>query len=214
MVTNNNINDKNNYIIPYNNGNDSIGLRDVLVTLERGALDNGIEEGLQGLTDIKICSSVLFNQILMSYIYVNLFKPLNVLKKNNRYIKDILYIVMNIYIFLCNRFDKCITISGYYNLIGTDKDYLYRQKQDDGLNPLRNDIENSLLNADNERQKMRASDSKAPILNLAYNNYVHGWNGQIKSNEIKATAKTLQDISADLSVIGEQIRQATIEQQT
>ena len=47
---------------------------------------------------------------------------------------------------------------------------------------------------DNECQKSKARDSKQPILQLAYNNYVHGWNGEIKRKEITSTIKTLDDI--------------------
>ena len=53
---------------------------------------------------------------------------------------------------------------------------------------------------DARRIEARATDSKQPILNIAYANYRHGWNGTIKANEIKSTVKTLADIRQNLSL--------------
>ena len=54
-----------------------------------------------------------------------------------------------------------------------------------------------LKKADNELQLSNARDSKQAILQLAYNNFVHGWNGTIQSNTIKSSYKTLEDIKRE-----------------
>ena len=51
-----------------------------------------------------------------------------------------------------------------------------------------------LKKSDNDLQMANARDSKQSILQLAYNNYVHAWNGDIKANEIKSSYKSLDDI--------------------
>lgn len=175
-----------------------IDLNDVLKALEQACIKYNLD--ITQIHDLDICNSTMFNNVLLGYVNHILFKPVKALYLTDTirltYDKDKILSMVNIYIYLCNTFNKCINLNGFYNLCGIDNTSPYTDNKN-GLNLIHNQISKTILNADNARQKERANDSKQAILNLAYNNYIHSWNGEIKSNEIKSTVKTLSDIKTE-----------------
>ena len=82
-----------------------------------------------------------------------------------------------------------ICFSGFCNMIGYDE-------RNGDAGSLRNfsKLFEKLNAEDNLLMQSRARDSNQPILQLAYSNYRHNWNGQIKENAIKAEVKSLREI--------------------
>lgn len=176
-----------------------IDLNDVLNALKQACEKYNLD--ITQIHDLDICNSTMFNNVLLGYVNHILFKPVKALYLTDTirltYDKEKILSMLDIYIYLCNTFNKRICINGFNSLCGIDNSTIHQHKNDNGLNVLHGQINKTLLNADNTRQQDRANDSKQAILNLAYNNYLHGWNGEIKSNEIKSTVKTLSDIKTE-----------------
>ena len=196
-------NDNYNYIIKYNNDNDVITETDIYNKIEFYAQNHG----LTCLDDLKDVRTAVFNQILFD-VGRGFFKPLKVFKLNNdihnRYDTDKLNILLNIYIDLCLEYDKMLSIAGFVRFAGLGagygSDYANDPSISDELKAVRPFWLKKIESADADRIQERATDSKQPILNIAYANYRHGWNGTIKANEIKSTVKTLTDIRSNLSL--------------
>jgi len=72
-----------------------------------------------------------------------------------------------------------------------------------GLDEALSQIAVRINKSDNELQQMNARDSHQAILNIAYNNYRHAWNGDIRANEIKSSIKTLDDIRRERELLGD-----------
>lgn len=176
--------------------NITITTRDIYNTLNNVAIDYGLN-GLTDLKDREKVSSAMFNNIILKSVGKRLFKQTKALKCSdnlNKYDRDKLIILSYIYINICNIFDIMCTYDGFESLIGCGDNFLQQFENNDTLNAIKPLLTKTFTKVDNDIQKSKARDSKQAILNLAYNNYNHGWNGEIKQNEIKATAKTLEDI--------------------
>lgn len=104
------------------------------------------------------------------------------------YNRDNLYILLDYYIELCNIYNKRISINGYCSITGLNNISCLNS---DGLTAQFSDI---IKRADADRVASQATDSNVPVLRIAYNNFVHNWNGQIKQNEIVTAVRTLEDI--------------------
>lgn len=200
------INDGETALITYNNGLDSITKQDIYNALENSAINNGYEN-LNDISDTSKCSSSKFNVMLKDI--GNIFKSTKALinTKDNlnyksacvwEYDKNKLLYLVNIYSDICFNFNKRCCISGFLNFCGiTDNFIRYNEKEPLLSDNLRDKIVKRLAENDDEQQKNNARDSKQAILNLAYNNYVHGWNGEIKRNEINGALKSLDDIKRE-----------------
>lgn len=204
MTDINNIN--NNALITYNNGADIITRRDVYNVLEQSAINHGLENGLKDLA--KECSSSKFSVILKDV--GNLFKstkaliitsasPDSYIYNNNitwEYDKFKLFELVPLYIDICYEYDKRVSLDGFLRFcgIGGVNYFCYKEKSVELSENLRARLAEVLTKSDDENQKNKARDSQQPILQLAYNNYVHGWSGEIERKEITSTVKTLDDI--------------------
>ena len=90
------------------------------------------------------------------------------------------------------------SISGFLNFCGIDINYFNKGNNTPELSDnLRARIAEKLKLQDSELQKANARDSKQAVLNLAYNNYVHGWSGEIKRTEVSSVVKSLDDIKRE-----------------
>ena len=182
---------------------EQMAVADIYKQIELFAYNHNVD-GLNGLND---CKTGVFNNILAD-VCDNVFKPLKLLKVtnciNNKYDIDKLNIIYNIYIDLCIEYDKMISINGLSGFIGIDiycaNDYMNDQYFSAELKRWLSEKIKNIEQKDAERIQARATDSKQPILNIAYANFRHGWNGTIKANEIKSTVKTLTDIRSNLSL--------------
>jgi len=187
-------------LFTYNNDTETITKTDIYGVLELSAINHGFDN-LQDLKDNKKCSSMNFNIILQDI--GTFFKSCRALVVTSprdgvtwEYDKTKLLILTDIYINICYEYNKMCSIDGflYFCGIGNSSYFNYQEKSVNLSDNLRAQIAERLREKDNLIQKMRARDSEQPILQLAYNNYEHGWNGEIKRNEIKSTIKTLDDI--------------------
>jgi len=201
------VNNNETILITYNNGLDSITKQDIINALENSAINNGYEQ-LNDISDTSKCSSSKFNVMLKDI--GNIFKSTKALYINKtdlnynsgacawEYDKKKLLYLINIYTDICFKYNKRCCISGFLNFCGiTDNFIRYNEKEPLLSDNLRDKIVKRLAENDDEQQKNNARDSKQPILNLAYNNYVHGWNGEIKRNEINGALKSLDDIKRE-----------------
>lgn len=183
------------------NDSESMTVDEIYKQIELYAYNHNVD-GLNGLND---CKTGVFNNILAD-VCDNVFKPLKLLKVtnciNNKYDIDKLNIIYNIYIDLCIEYDKMLSVYGLGRFIGVDlSDPNYTaQYFSDELKRWTLEKAKNIEILDARRIEARATDSKQPILNIAYANYRHGWNGTIKANEIRSTVKTLTDIRSNLSL--------------
>ena len=163
---------------------------DIVVKIKECAEGLGLDPDALG--DNQVISSSLFNGVLLSYVGANLIKPSKILYDKSfktKFDREKVINILDVYIYLCNIYNKMISYSGFCNMIGYDR---------------RNDYSDSLRNCPSIMQKIesadclamqgRARDSNQPILQLAYNNYRHNWNGQIKENAVRAEVKSLREI--------------------
>lgn len=196
-------NENNNYIILYNNGNNGITEADIYNKIEFYAQNRGIA----CLDDLKDVRTAVFNQILYD-VGRGFFKPLNALKLDNdpqhRYNINKLNILLDIYIYIAMYYDKMLSLNGFLMFAGLGAfygcDYDNKPEITSELKHVRAQWLKKINDADAVRTEERAADSKQAIMNIAYANYKHGWNGTIKANEIKSTVKTLADIRGNLSL--------------
>lgn len=184
--------------IKYNKDNDAITFNDIMSVLENSCINHGLT-GLDGLTD---CPTAKFENILRAI--GKLFNDTRALREPlyNKYNISKLDMVLSIYIYLCMEYNKGINLSGLYNTIGCgDRLFINPDSKfnnnTDGLNAWSEYARQKLDEADDILQHTNARDSRQAILQLAYNNHRHNWSGEIKSNETRATLKTLEDIRRD-----------------
>lgn len=177
---------------------------DIVAKIKECAEGLGLDP--DSLGDNQVINSSVFNGVLLSYVGTNLIKPSKILyDQNNRikYDREKVLNILDVYIYLCNIYNKMICFSGFCNMIGYDE-------RNNDVNSLRNftKILDKINEFDNIASLGRARDSNQPILQLAYNNYRHNWNGQIKENAIKAEVKSLREIRQNrLNIVkNEQVR--------
>ena len=202
MSINNNIDvyDNDNILVKYNNGADIITKQDIYNALEQIAVKYGYDS-VDDLSDNKKCSSAKFSVMLKDIGQIFKSTKALITTKNDleyisgacawEYDKYKLLGLINIYGDICNIYNKRCSIDGFLNFCGIGNNYFSIQEKQPILSEnLRAKIAENLSECDCSLQKSRAQ----PILQLAYNNYVHGWNGEIKRKEITSTIKTLDDI--------------------
>lgn len=189
-----------NTIIPYGRKDiNQTSTDEIIRQIENACFNHGLENGLADLSDAR---TGVFDNILAD-VGTGFIKRLDILRRadgyKNAYDTNKLNILLKLYIYLCFEYDKCITLIGYYSLCGIGIHYLYDMSglNNSELNAFSSYARKTLDDADNIRMQRRASDSKQALLNMAYANYRHNWNGQIKQNEIRTTVKTLDDIKRE-----------------
>ena len=168
-----------------------ITLNEILDKLDIIAKSNNIE-------DINEISTARFNTLLLN-IGMLLIKPSRIYLNNHNGKScsdyNIITILANVYVYICFIYNKGISLRGFSNFLGIGM--IQTTNSIENMDNCLTKIQNFLKKSDNALQMSNARDSKQAILQLAYNNYVHGWNGDIKSNEIKASYKSLDDIRRD-----------------
>lgn len=166
----------------------TISVKDVMTTLNLVSESYNVEN----ISDI---STSMFNTMLLN-VGCRLIKPsrLYYTIRNDRKFIDYKSLVnlSNIYVYICFIYNKGISIRGFSNFLGISM--MHSTSEYDNLDNCLTKISVFLKKCDNELQMNNARDSKQAILQLAYNNYVHAWNGDIKANEIKSSYKSLDDI--------------------
>lgn len=104
-------------------------------------------------------------------------------------------ILSDYYIYICNLYNKRIYTEAFLYFVGIGNNEINSNGGE--LSASISAAGKKFIQADAQRVMNQATDSKQAILNIAYNNFVHSWNGQIKSNEIKTTVKTLDQIKQE-----------------
>lgn len=166
----------------------TISVKDVITTLNLVSESYNVEN----IYDI---STSMFNTMLLN-VGCRLIKPSRLYytlingKRNVDYISIVN--LSNIYVYICYLYNKGISLSGFSNFLGISM--ISNINDYNNLDNCLTRVSNFLKKCDNELQMNNARDSKQAILQLAYNNYVHAWNGDIKANEIKSSFKSLDDI--------------------
>jgi len=158
------------------------------------------------IKDLRNETQNLYNALLR-YIYENVFKPKGKLRVDNRSKSlidysniDILYSVLEYYIYLCDLYNKAVSIKGFSLMIGIDYGIIldWNNGVNRKLNPLYSEI-HKILDAERERSlaDMLISGRKQPIGLLAVLNHEKGWNLPGSSREIKhvASSETPQQIA-------------------
>ena len=146
------------------------------------------------IKDLRNETQNLYNALLR-YIYENVFKPKGKLRVDNRSKSlidysniDILYSVLEYYIYLCDLYNKAVSIKGFSLMIGIDYGIIldWNNGVNRKLNPLYSEI-HKILDAERERSlaDMLISGRKQPIGLLAVLNHEKGWNLPGSSREIK-----------------------------
>lgn len=157
-----------------------------------------INHGLNGLDDLYEINSTRFALILEDV--GDIIHECKALKCesdiSHRYDVNKLKIILDIYIQLTREYNKRPSLLGFYGFSGLNDRYL-NDNERMALNGFDAYCRKRITEADAERVANQATDSKAPILNLAYNNYHHNWSGQIRQQEIRAEVKTLEDIQRE-----------------
>lgn len=169
----------------------TVSIKDVINTLDMVSESYNIE-------DMYECSTAKFNTMLYN-VGCRLIKPsrLYYILYNNKVRVDYNCIMSlaNMYVYICYLYNKGISLRGFSNFLGLSM--MHNTKDYDNLENCLTKVADFLKKADNELQLSNARDSKQAILQLAYNNFVHGWNGTIQSNTIKSSYKTLEDIKRE-----------------
>ena len=192
--------DNEDLILISNDCNITITSDDIIERLKQEASTHNLldDEAILG------CSTSLFNIILMN-VGKSLIKPSRVCfyNKNGRDCTNIDTInkLCDMYIYICYIYNKGLSLSAFKMFLGLGISYnntsnIYM------LDETLSQISNRINKSDNELQQMNARDSHQAILNIAYNNYRHAWNGDIRANEIKSSIKTLDDIRRDRELLG------------
>ena len=180
--------DNNALVIPSPNNDTSVSLNDIMTSINLVAESMNIE-------DINEISTAKFNVLLLN-VGMRLINPsrLYYIKYNNKRHCDYntLNILSKVYVYICFIYNKGISLRGFSNFLGIS--LLDDNSSYDNLENCLTKLVSFLKKSDNDLQMANARDSKQSILQLAYNNYVHAWNGDIKANEIKSSYKSLDDI--------------------
>ena len=158
------------------------------------------------IKDLRSETQNLFNALLR-YIYNHVFKPKKNLKIDNRSKSlldynniELLYGVLEYYIYICDLYNKAVSIKGFTLMIGIDYGIIldWSNGVNRSLNPLYSQIHKIL---DSERERSLAdillSGKKQPIGVLAVLNHEKGWNLPGASKEIKhvVTSESPQQIA-------------------
>jgi len=199
FMTNNNNDD--DLILVSNDCNITITSNDIIERLKQEASSHNLldDEAILG------CATSLFNIILMN-VGKTLIKPSRVYfyNKNGRTSTniDVINKLCDIYIYICYIYNKGLSLSAFKMFLGLGINYI-NNSDIYGLDEALSQIAVRINKSDNELQQMNARDSHQAILNIAYNNYRHAWNGDIRANEIKSSIKTLDDIRRERELLGD-----------
>lgn len=171
----------------------------------RNAIDNAIIDFCEkyNISDLSQETQNRYNACL-KYIYEHVFKPHGKYKADNRYNSalnyndiDLLYGVLEYYIYLCDVYSKTVSIKGFSTLVGIDYSVIedWKNGVNRSVNPLYSKI-HKILDTERERtlSDLLGSSKRNPIGLLAILNREKGWNLPGTSREIKHVA-SVEDAS-------------------
>lgn len=186
--------------------------------------DNKIHEALsmfceeQGIKDIRKESQSVWNAALM-YIKRYVFPTPDVLKRNkplegysnqynnlnntncNSYDIDLVNSVCDYYIYICNLYDKGVTITGFCKLTGISETVIYEWGHDDRkLSHSSSEIYKKLSREYENSAESKLWGNKNPVAVMAILNKRFGWNlpgvSKEQSSRQALTADKLPDLGA------------------
>lgn len=186
--------------------------------------DNKIHEALsmfceeQGIKDIRKESQSVWNAALM-YIKRYVFPTPDVLKRNkpldgysnqysnlnntncNSYDIDLVNSICDYYIYICNLYDKGVTITGFCKLTGISETVIYEWGHDDRkLSHSSSEIYKKLSREYENSAESKLWGNKNPVAVMAILNKRFGWNlpgvSKEQSSRQALTADKLPDLGA------------------
>lgn len=160
------------------------------------------------VSDIVTISQNRYNSLLY-YLYIHVFKNADLKSKdtyisgcfnnsnNNAYNIPLIESLVDIYIDLCDYFDKIVNVEGFSRLVGVNRETIYDWSRTEGKKASRqtSDIAKRLT-AERERTlaDRLASGVKNPVGVLGCLNHWHNWAGVGNMEERKPQQISLQDV--------------------
>lgn len=150
----------------------------------------------QGIEDMRAASQSVYNACL-KYIQRNVFKDKDILRDKsnvyninnsimsnyNRYNYDLLNDICDYYIYISMLYDKEVSIMGFCNLTGIDKDTVTTWSKLDRLSPLSMSIYKKLFeNREESLSNKLVTGNKNPVGVIAVLNRQFGWSSPYTSD--------------------------------
>lgn len=137
-------------------------------------------------------------EYLLSCIYKTLFKPKDLkagydhsnIQTLNLYNFDVLNNLLDIYIELCQKYNKILSITGYRSLTGVDIDVIYQWLYNPG-NTESYRLAKKVYSFREQGITNRLLDSKNPIAQVAVANKEFAWDGRIVQAQAEQTKARL-----------------------
>lgn len=182
------------------------------------------ENNISCINDI---SQSVYNAMLR-YVYKHCFMGTDKLKSKrlystsdriksnyNAYDIDICYSLCDHYIYLCQLYDKEISIVGYSTLTGIEQNTIYSWGKEDQRKTLSSkscDIYKKLVSMRENSLSDKLSSGKGnPVGILAILNHCYNWAGVGNMEERKPQQITLADVRKDAALLSDNSRQAALQ---
>ena len=178
------------------------------------------ENDIEKVSDICSISQNRFSALLY-YLYLHVFK--DNLKSNDRYNNglfgnttynaynlELVSDVCDIYMFLCDTFDKIISVQGFCKMTGITDETVYEWSRDSKKASSRSSEIAKKLTKERERTlaDRLASGVKNPVGVLGCLNHWHNWAGVGNMEERKPQQISLQDVRKQAVELSDNSRQA------
>lgn len=168
------------------------------------------------VSDIVTISQNRYNSLLY-YLYRHVFKDADLKCKdmsysgvlntnNNAYNIPLIESICDVYIDLCDRFDKIVNVEGFCRLIGIDKETVYEWSRDREKKASRRSSDVAKrLTAERERTlaDRLASGVKNPVGVLGCLNHWHNWAGVGNMEERKPEKISLADVRQNAALLSD-----------
>ena len=169
------------------------------------------------ISDIVGISQNRFNALLY-FLYQNVFKNADLKSKDiyntglfdncnyNAYNIPLIESLVDVYINLCDNFDKIVNVEGFCRLVGVDRETVYDWSRVEGkkASGRTSDIAKKLI-AERERtlSDRLASGNKNPVGVLGCLNHWHNWAGVGNMEERKPQTVRLSDVQKTASLLSD-----------
>lgn len=154
---------------------------------------------------------------LLYYLYLNVFKNINLkmpsvydnglfMTNNNAYNIPLIDSILSLYLYLCDCFDKIISVQGFCKLTGIDEETIYGWGRASG----RGSAICKKLTAERERtlSDRLASGKCNPVGVLGCLNHWHGWSGVGNMQEDKTKQiETLENVRKNAALLSDNLSQ-------
>jgi len=174
------------------------------------------------VSDIVTISQNRYNSLLY-YLYEHVFSNIDLKSKEvystglfsncnyNAYNIPLIESLVNIYINLCDYFDKIVNVEGFCRMIGIERETIYEWSRDrDKKASSRSSDIAKRLTAERERSlaDRLASGVKNPVGVLGCLNHWHNWAGVGNMEQQKPQQISLSDVRKQAAVLSDNSRQA------